>query len=44
MTKTEFLIAYILARANAHTGGLEGVAAIEEAIKAWNRIQLERFS
>lgn len=35
----EFLQQYVLARALAHTGGLEGSGAASQAQIAWERIQ-----
>ena len=41
MSKEQFIIAYVLNRARGHTGGLEALSAVREAIKAWNAIRLE---
>lgn len=38
MSKREFLIQYVLNRALANSGGLEGLAVSQEALKAWEFI------
>ncbi len=39
MDKREFIIAYVLNRANAHTGDLDGPSAVNSANAAWDRIE-----
>lgn len=39
MTKREFIMQYVLNRALAHRGGLGGVDAIHEGLKAWEELE-----
>ena len=41
MSKEQFIVNYVLNRARGHTGGLEALSAVREAIKAWDAIQFE---
>lgn len=41
MTKREFVVQYVISRANTHLGGLEGRTAAKEAIYAWEVIEKE---
>lgn len=37
-TRAEFLVEYVLGRAIAHTGGLEGLSALSEAGAVWDKL------